>query len=187
MSRSRIELIVVPVVLFLGILYLTVLVVRANRFEALALNWALNNLRRINTAIKDHATDASDKMPDAKDWADQIVASQSCVLKEDFVTPFSYPGYGVFFNASFAGSDVSEIDANGVVLFACGKGQWNASGTRETFLRLSSEGRSYIVTWNSDVYEYDSATRTARRLSDSARIRLDDLIWSTGVSPQTKP
>jgi hypothetical protein len=178
MSSSKIELIVIPVVLFLGILYHMVSVVRANRSEALALNFSLNNLQRIETAIEDRATEGSGKMPDAKDWADQIVAGQSCLLSGDFVTPFSYPGYGVFFNASFAGCDVSEIDANSVILFACGKGPWNASGTRETFSRLSSEGRAYIVTWKSEVYEYDSATQTARRLGGGATIKLDDLMWS---------
>ena len=180
MSKSKIELIVVPVALFFGTLYFMVSLTRANRSEWLALNFALNNLRRINTALKNDATDVSRKMPDAKDWADQIVAGQPCVLKEDFVTPYSYPAYGVFFNASFEGCDISEIDANSVILFACGKAQWNASGTRETFLRLSSRGRAHIITWNSNVYEYDSSSKTARRLSDNAGVQLDDLVWSRG-------
>jgi hypothetical protein len=178
MSKSKIELIVVPVLLFFGIGYFIVSLGRAERAEALALNLALNNLRRINAALKDHATNVSAKMPDAKDWADQTVIAQPCVLKEDFVTPYAYPAYGIFFNASFEGCDVSEMDANSVILFACGEGQWNASGTRETFLRLSSKGRAYIITWDSNVYEYDSAAKTARRLGDKAEIKLDDLIWS---------
>jgi hypothetical protein len=186
MSKSRIELIVVPVVLFFGALCFIAVRTNANHSEWLALYSAMNNLRRINTALKDDATRVFRKMPDAKDWADQIVASQPCVLKEDFVTPDAYPAYGVFFNASFEGCDVSEIGANSVILFACREGQWNASGTKETFLRLSSRGRSYIVTWNSDVYEYDRVTKTARRLSDNTTIAVDELVWSKGERGQTR-
>jgi hypothetical protein len=182
MSKSKIELIVVPVVLLFGILCFMVSLIRANRSEWLALNCALNNLRRINAALKDNAAHVPRRMPDAKDWADQVVARQPCVLKEDFVTPDAYPGYGVLFNASFAGCDVSEIDANSVILFVCGEVQWNASGTRETFLRLSSRGRSYLVTWNSDVYEYERTRKTARRFGDNATIALDELVWSKGAS-----
>jgi hypothetical protein len=178
MSKSKIELIVVPVVLFFGIGYFMVALGRANHAEGLALDFALNNLRRINTALKERATNASRKMPDAKDWADQVVAGEPCVLKEDFATPYTYPAYGIFFNASFEGRDVSEIDANSVILFTCGEGQWNASGNRETFLRLSSKGRAYLITWDSTVYEYDSATKTTRRRSDNAIIALNDLVWT---------
>ena len=179
MSKSKIELIVVPVVLFFGIIYFMVHVVRANRSEALAYRYMLNNLRRINIATKNYTKEVSGKMPDAKDWADQIIASQSYILKEDFITPYSYPKYGIFYNSSFAGSDSSEVDANSVILFVSGKGkvQWNSSGTKETFLRLSSVGRPYLITWNSEICRYDSTTKTMIRINDDARINIDDLIW----------
>jgi len=179
MSKSKIELIIVPVVLFFGIMYFMVFVVKANRSEALAYRYMLNNLRRINIATKNYAIDMSGKMPDAKDWADHIIASQSYMLKEDFITPYSYPKYGIFYNASFEGINISEVDANSVILFVCGKGkgQWNASGTKETFLRLSSVGKPYLITWNSDVYRYDSTTKTMIRIIDDVRIKVDDLIW----------
>jgi hypothetical protein len=178
MSKSKIELIVVPVVLFFGIGYFMVALARANRAEFLAPDFALNNLRRINTALKEHATNASRKMPEAEDWADQVVAGEPCVLKGDFTTPYTYPAYGIFFNASFAGCDVSEIDANSVILFTCCEGRWNASGTRETFLRLSSKGRAYLITWDSTVYEYDSTTKSTRRRSDNTIMASNDLVWS---------
>jgi hypothetical protein len=179
MSKSKIELIVVPVVLFFGIMYFMVFVVKANRSEALAYRYMLNNLRRINIATKNYATEVSGKMPDAKDWADQIITSQSYILKEDFVTPYSYPKYGILYNASFEGIDISEIDANSVILFVSGEGkvQWNSSGTKETFLRLSSLGRPYLITWNSEIYRYESTTKTMIRISDDTRIKVDDLIW----------
>ena len=179
MSKSKIELIIVPVVLFFGIMYFMVFVVKANRSEALAYRYMLNNLRRINIAIKNYAVDMSGKIPDAKNWADQIIESQSYIQKEDFITPYSNPKYGIFYNASFEGSNIPEIDSNSVILFVSGKGkgQWNSSGTKETFLRLSSVGRPYLITWNYEIYRYDSTTKTTIRISDNARIKVDDLIW----------
>lgn len=181
MSKSKIELIIVPVVLFFVIGQFMVFVVRSYRSEAIAYRYMLNNLHRINIAIKNYAVETSGKMPDTKDWADQIVASQSYLQKDDFITPYSNPKYGIFYNASFEGSDISEIDANSVILFVSGKGKgpWNSSGTKETFLRLSPAGKrsSYLVTWNSDVYSYDSETKTVTRSSDGTEIKVDDLIW----------
>jgi hypothetical protein len=179
MSKSKIELILVPVVLFFVIGQIVVFVVRSNRYEGLSYRYMLSNLRRINIAIKDYTIEVSSQMPVAKDWADQIIASQSCILKGDFITPSANPEYGIFYNASFEGCDSMEMDANSVILFACREGRWNASGTKETFLKLSPAGKrsSYLVTWNSDVYSYDSETKTVTRSSDGTKIKIDDLIW----------
>ena len=177
MSKSKIELIVVPVALFFGIMVFTLFYVKANRSEALAYRYMLNNLKRINIAIKIYTVDAMDKMPDAKNWADQIIANQSYIQKDDFFTPYSFPKYGIFYNSSFEGCDISKLDANSVILFASAKGKWNASGSLDTFLKLSSIGRSYFITWNSEVYKYDSETKTARKIYDSKTISIDELIW----------
>ncbi|MCP4263942.1 MAG: hypothetical protein GY774_41515 [Planctomycetes bacterium] len=177
MSKSKIELIVVPVALLWGIMAFMIFFVKANRSEGQAYRYMLNNLNRINIAIKIYAVDAMDKMPDAKNWADHIIANQPYIQKYDFVTPYSHPKYGIFYNSSFEGCDISKLDASSVILFARGKGQWNASGSLDTFLRLSSRGRSYLITWNSEVYKYDSETKTARKIYDGETISIDELIW----------
>jgi hypothetical protein len=82
MSIGKIRLVVIPVVLSFGILHFMVLV-RVNRLEVVAVEYALNNLRRIEHATKDYAVGIPGKMPGARDWADGDTPHYTGFIGED--------------------------------------------------------------------------------------------------------
>ena len=85
--------------------------------------------------------------------------------------------FGVFYNESLSGREYSELKDSCVVLFE-GKGQWNATGGKNTFNGYASRRKqSYLVTLNGDIYIYYSSSGVMMRLKDDVRIDPNNLIW----------
>jgi hypothetical protein len=171
---QKIAKVVIPILTCVILWVWLMTYVRCNRLEAIANISFVANLERINLALANYAKDHSGKMPDSQDWGDAITGSQNLVLKEDFRSQSSL--VGVLYNESLSGREYSELKGSNVVLFE-GKGQWNATGGKNTFYDYASRRKqSYLVTLGGDIYYYSSSS-VMRRLKDNARIDPNNLIW----------
>lgn len=149
--------------------------IRCNRLEGFGNISFVANLRRINSALVNYANAHSGKMPNSRDWADAIIGNQNLVLKEDFGSPSCL--FGVFYNERLSGRDYSALKDNCVVLFE-GKGQWNATGSKDTFYSFASKRKqSHLVTLKGDAYEYYSSSNVMVRLKDGVHVESNSLIW----------
>ncbi len=148
--------------------------IRCNRLEGLANISFATNLKRINFALTNYAKDHSGKMPNSRDWGDAIIGNQNLVLKEDFGSESSL--FAVFYNRDLSDREYSELKDNCVVLFE-GKGQWNATGGKNTFYDYASRRKqSYLITLNGDIYIYGSSG-VMKRFKDDTRIDPNSIIW----------
>lgn len=135
------------------------------------------NLERVNQAVILYAQENDSEMPSALRWADLVKNNNQLVLKEDFITPMSYPGFGIYFNKTLENKSLSDIKGNTVVLFTA-KGEWNSNGDMKYFREKSDNLKhSYVITLNGDIYKYRSKNDTFLRLKDSQVIDFDALYW----------
>jgi hypothetical protein len=135
----------------------------------------VTNLERIHLAIVTYANEHSGKMPDSQNWADILMDNQKLIMKGDFVSSVSHPSFGVVYNRNLSGRQYSELKSNCVVLFE-GKGQWNATGGKNTFYGYAFRRKqSYLVTLNGDIYYFSSGVMM--RLKDDVHIDPNNLIW----------
>ena len=172
---QKIIKVVIPITICLILWGWLMTSVRRNRLEGYANISFVANLRRINLALANYAKDHSGKMPNSQNWGDAVIGNQNLVLKEDFGNKSSL--FGVFFNESLSGREYSELKDNYVVLFE-GKGQWNATGRKNTFYGYASRGeRFFLITLNGDIYIYNAYEKTTVRLKDNVRIDPNNLIW----------
>ena len=56
------------------------------------------NLERVNQAVILYAQKNDSEMPSASKWGDLVKNKNQLILKEDFITPMSYPDFGIYFN-----------------------------------------------------------------------------------------
>lgn len=162
------------VIFALAVLF--VFITERGRSEFVKYWYFKTNLKRIHLAVLFYAQKHDGLMPAASSWADLIKDENQLLLKNDFITPMSYPDFGIYYNTALDNQSLPSLKDDTVVLFT-GEGAWNSNGNRSSFQKQAVHRHVYVITLKGEIYRYNHHNDTYLRLKDSQEVHADRLYW----------